>query len=142
MTRSEVAPVASPAASSASFTTAADESGRTGDTGRIEDVDTGSVRLVTVSGDLDLEVADQLYRHLAPTLAQDEAVVDLRAVTFLSSSAVSALLRAHLHRTRAGAPEMTVIADDRASLRPLALSGVDAVLHISDTVPAARETRP
>ncbi|SFA45591.1 anti-anti-sigma factor [Rhodococcoides kroppenstedtii] len=87
-------------------------------------------RMVTVHGDLDLDTSDALFRRIVPISASDAVVVDLRGVTFMSTAAVSALLRAYTHRERAGAPPLTVLAADSAALRPLDIAGVTDVLHV------------
>lgn len=126
---------------SASFTTAPDGHGKPGEPACIDVAVAGNHRVVTVYGDLDLEASDLLYRHLAPTSTSDDAIVDLRDVTFLSSSAVSALLRAHLHRDRAGAPTLTIVAEDVAAMKPLRISGVAGVLDVVQTHPALPRSR-
>lgn len=55
-------------------------------------------RVLTVRGDVDLETSDALLAALRRVLTDDpvpDVIVDLTAVSFLDSSGVRALLRAH-----------------------------------------------
>ncbi|GDY32281.1 STAS domain-containing protein [Gandjariella thermophila] len=89
--------------------------------------------VVRVSGEVDMTTAAQLERQLEQACAQagPEAavVVDLLDVSFLDAAGLGAMVRVqqrchqHGHRLR-------VVASHRPVLRPLTLTGLDAVLEV------------
>ncbi len=97
----------------------------------------GRSEVLTVAGEIDLNVAGPLRDEITQCLdAGPEAlIVDLSAVTFLSSSGLSALVDAH----RMSAPDTAVriVAADRAVLRPLQITHLDRVLPVYPTVDRA-----
>jgi anti-sigma B factor antagonist len=77
----------------------------------------GSAMVVRAAGELDMDTADQLGRHLAETVAVRPAglvIIDLRELDFLGAAGVSALLacgdvvRRHGGRLRLRAPSAAV----------------------------------
>lgn len=99
--------------------------------------DTGAL-VARVRGDLDYLVAPALRRHLLERLEATVPllVVDLTAVTLLSAAAIQVLLTVHDMAPAHGA-EVRVVADNRAVLRPLQLTGVDAQLRLHASVDEA-----
>lgn len=90
--------------------------------------------VVTVAGELDLSTAADLRDGLADALDArthrgTEFVVDLRAVGFLASSGISALLLAYQH-CQEHRLAMQIVADDTAVTRPLRLLSLDATLGL------------
>jgi anti-sigma B factor antagonist len=103
------------------------------------------VVLLTVDGELDSLVATEFEAALGEALddAQERgatAVVDLAAVTFLASSGLAVLIRG-AHRAAALGRTLHVAAATRAVLRPLQITGADALFavfgDVSDAVDAA-----
>ena len=97
----------------------------------------GSCEVLTVAGEIDLSVAGPLRDKITQCLDTRPTVlvIDLSAVTFLSSPGLSALVDAQ----RAGAPDTTVriVAAGRAVLRPMQITGLDRVLPGYPTLDAA-----
>ncbi|MBM2621335.1 STAS domain-containing protein [Actinoplanes sp. LDG1-06] len=108
--------------------------------GRFEaktDEHAGHVR-VTLAGDCDLAVRDQLHTVLADALGSSPVVVvDLGAVEFLDSSGVHALIVAH-HAARARGGRVTVVNATGAVASVLDITGVAELLGPQD-VPAPPE---
>ncbi|MGW6441708.1 STAS domain-containing protein [Lentzea sp. NPDC055074] len=63
-------------------------------------------------------------------------VLDLRAVTFFGSAGINLLVWV-VRQARAGNVPFAVIAESRVVLRPLAISGVDALLTVRPDLSAA-----
>ena len=89
----------------------------------IEDQD-GAV-VVTATGEIDLFTASLLHTALERALADTAAVVvvDLSAVTFLSSSGLNALVCAR-RDAEAGARALRLIGEGRAVTRPMQAAGL------------------
>ncbi|WP_143219125.1 STAS domain-containing protein [Actinokineospora bangkokensis] len=82
--------------------------------------------LVAVSGEVDLSSAGQLTVHLAEAVATPDVlavVLDLTGVRFLAASGLTALVRT-LEAAEAAAVELHLVADQRAVLRPLQVTGL------------------
>jgi anti-sigma B factor antagonist len=103
------------------------------------------VVLLTVDGELDSLVATEFEAALAEALDDAEErgatiVVDLAAVTFLASSGLAVLIRA-AHRQALLGRTLHVAAATRAVLRPLQITGADALFAVfgdaSDALDAA-----
>lgn len=91
---------------------------------------------VRAKGEVDLGTVAQLDSALdaacdevSPPMA---VVADLSGVTFLASSGLSALVRAHERCTAAGTP-LRVLVGNRAVLRGLEVTGLDKVLDLRES---------
>ena len=94
-----------------------------------------------VNGEIDLSNAAELERELLNALADgDVLVIDLLEIDYLDSSALATMHRVFLvARERGG--EMWVVTGDRGMAKRLfAITGLDQVLHTTDSVEAALET--
>ena len=97
----------------------------------------GTAVVVEVSGEVDLQTADQVEAAITGGIAgQPSAVVlDLSAVTFLDSAGLAVLARAH---TAAGERvAFRVVAPHRAVRRRIQLAGMDGMLVTFQTVAEA-----
>lgn len=101
---------------------------------------TEDVVVLHVSGEIDLLTAnvlgDRLREHLTP--ASRVVTLDLRGVTFLGSAGLAEIVSAS-RKAEEGAGRMLLVADNRAVLRPLEVTGLLPMLTVFDTVEAALE---
>lgn len=99
--------------------------------------------VITVAGEVDSVTAPRLGRSLDGVLATAAGVVvvDLVRVTFLASTGLSALLDAH-RATGPGSPLRVVVDHARPVIRPIQITGLDAVLTLFDSVEDALRGRP
>ncbi|MCT2584609.1 STAS domain-containing protein [Actinophytocola gossypii] len=90
-------------------------------------------------GDFDLANAKHIRNTLAEVLREDPEllVVDMAGVTFISSVGLSLLVEAN---ALAGPNVFRVVAGGSPVLRVIALSGLDAILSMYDTVDSALAT--
>lgn len=101
--------------------------------------------VLKVIGELDLAAAPHLGTAVSHALDDPDAaavVVDLTAVTFLSSSGITTLITAHQHAVQRGRPLRVVIGRCRNVLRALQLTGVDWLLALYDTLEQALDAEP
>jgi anti-anti-sigma factor len=102
----------------------------------VGETDQGS-RVVTVTGELDLATAAQLWTELEPLIVADALVVlDGTEMTFLDSSGLRVLLLAGKRAGTAGAV-FRLVAPQPAVQRVLELSGASAHLETREDVTAA-----
>lgn len=106
----------------------------------------GSAVVVAVSGDVDVLTAPRLRDALDRGLAEAGAVggpvvLDLTDVAFLASRGLSTILDAQREAGRA-TPLRVVVDHARPVVRPIQLSGLDAVLTLFDTVEDALDGGP
>lgn len=98
------------------------------------------VAVAVVGGDLDdtaVLVLDEVRTQLQsrpPTL-----IPDLRAVTFLGSGGLSTLVESHYQATGTGT-RLLIVADQRAVLRPLKVTGLDELVDLQPDLETALET--
>ncbi|MDI9896963.1 MULTISPECIES: STAS domain-containing protein [Nocardiaceae] len=96
-----------------------------------------SATVLTVRGELDLDTIPELSATAFP--AADSAagglVVDLTDVSFLSSSAITVLVRVCDRLPEAS--RMALVAVSGVVVRPVQLSGIDRVMATFTTVPDA-----
>ena len=94
--------------------------------------------LVCPAGDVDLATAGRLESKIVDLLHNgfDRVVIDLRAVTFLDSTGIHALLNAH-HRARESNRAVSIILGGRATRRPLELTGATDYLELEPATSAA-----
>jgi anti-sigma B factor antagonist len=98
----------------------------------------GQDAVVTLPVEIDITIADQVREDLLSVLNQGAAllIADLGQTTFCDSSGISALGRAY-RRAQASGGQMRLVVTAPAVLRVLALTGVDRLLDIYPSVPAA-----
>jgi anti-sigma B factor antagonist len=92
----------------------------------------GHASLITVSGEIDMRTAPRLRTELRDVLAEPATgpvVVDLTAVTFLSSAGLAILADAHHEARRRGRP-LALVVDHftTAVIRPLQTVGLDGLV--------------
>jgi anti-anti-sigma factor len=93
--------------------------------------------IVTVTGEIDLDTTDILADALARAADTAPVVVaDLTAVTFLDSTGISTLLRAH-HALTARGGRLALAGAHHTAFRVLDLTGVDTVIPLYPTVAQA-----
>ncbi|WP_043986080.1 STAS domain-containing protein [Mycolicibacterium llatzerense] len=106
-------------------------SGSAGAACAVEQSTIGSVRVVSVSGTVDMLTAPQLEAAIAAAAgdASPAAVlVDLSAVDFLASSGMGVLVAAHADL--APAVRFVVVADGPTTSRPLKLVGIADLIEL------------
>ncbi|MFJ8915817.1 STAS domain-containing protein [Amycolatopsis sp. NPDC102389] len=96
--------------------------------------------VVTVSGEIDLGVSDDLRRALDDELRFEPSalIADLSAVTFCDSSGFTVLVQIRAKAEEAGVP-FILVTQERALLRPMSLLGLDAVFNVHPTLDSARD---
>jgi anti-sigma B factor antagonist len=94
--------------------------------------------VVEVEGEVDLATAPTLQDALVEAIAAEptEVVVDLSGVTFMDSTGLAALVRAHQRAAERGG-SMRLVGASKGVRRILDLTGLDRVLEIHDTLDAA-----
>ena len=97
--------------------------------------------LVCPVGDVDLATAGSLESQIDGLLENgfDRVVIDLRAVTFLDSTGIHALLNAH-RRARESNGAISIILGGRATRRPLELTGATNYLDVEPPSAATPKT--
>ncbi|WP_232661894.1 STAS domain-containing protein [Pseudonocardia sp. TRM90224] len=111
----------------------------------IERARVGKTALLTLTGEVDTATAPQLRQAVHEALTVPDAgpiVVDMTAVTFLSSAGLGALVSAHHDAARHGEPLRVVVDHARPVLRPLQISGLDHVLTLFHYVDTALQGDP
>jgi anti-sigma B factor antagonist len=98
----------------------------------------GRIALVSVSGELDVYVEDQLRDALAAAAAlrSHTVVVDVSGVSFMDSTACGILV-AEAKRLRRNASELVVVTNGSRATRVLEVAGIDAVVPLYPTLHAA-----
>lgn len=97
---------------------------------------TPGLRLLSVSGELDLFAAPELKQTIARALEGDtlDLIVDLTATDFIDSSGLSALILA-LKRARGRGGQLIVVDGGGSVSRTFQVAGLDQIL----TIVASRE---
>ena len=85
--------------------------------------------VLRVSGDLDLETAPRLLTGAEPHLASADLVIDLRPLTFIDSSGLSALIRINQRMTAADR-RLTIIAPAPHVAKAFEITGLDQILPL------------
>jgi anti-sigma B factor antagonist len=95
----------------------------------------GNAFVVSLAGEVDLYTAPELKRALdgITDLGGTSAVVDLADVSFIDSTTLGVLLRAHSELQGLGG-RLVLVASDRRVLRTLEITGLDRVLPIERTL--------
>jgi anti-sigma B factor antagonist len=101
----------------------------------------GATPVVRVAGEVDLATSPQLRAALAgpPVDPSGRTIVDLCDVTFLDSTALSALVTAHVRFLDAGG-DLRLVVDSPPVKRILAVTGLDQTFSIFPSVARAEET--
>ncbi len=104
---------------------------------RVTSYTAGTVVVVQVAGEVDLMTTKDVEAAVTAGLASAPSalVLDLSGVSFLDSAGLAVLARAHI--TAGDQVAFRVVADHRAVLKPIQLTGMDAMLAVFDTVAAA-----
>ena len=103
-------------------------------------IDTASIEggvIIAVAGEIDLLTADELTEALAAEVARQAlVVVDLTAVSFLSSSGLAALALAHRAAVEAD-HVLRIVAGNRVTLRPIQITGLADEIEVFTSLPDA-----
>jgi anti-sigma B factor antagonist len=93
--------------------------------------------VVEVTGDVDMLTAPRLLDalHTALRAPYPVLVVDLTGVQFMGSAGLSALVNAH--RRAGSSTSVRIVAPALTTLRPLQVTGLDAVLNVYQSRPDA-----
>jgi anti-anti-sigma factor len=93
----------------------------------------GDAVVVTVVGEIDLDSAPEIERHLDAAVGAEPApralVLDLTEVSYLDSCGLNLLVRAHQH-CGAAHIALRVVASARVVLMPLQVTELDQVLTV------------
>jgi anti-anti-sigma factor len=89
------------------------------------------VRVVAISGELDLDTMIELSTALAVENGRATTVIDLRGLTFIDSSGVSGLMAA-ARRARDAGSRLVCVRGSARIQRIFELTGVDTVLEWVD----------
>ena len=93
--------------------------------------------IIAVAGEIDLLTADELTEALATEVARQAlVVVDLTAVSFLSSSGLAALALAHRAAVEAD-HVLRIVAGNRVTLRPIQITGLADEIGVFASLPDA-----
>lgn len=95
----------------------------------------GRAAVLAVAGELDLATAPQLRQVVEELLSQppEALVLDLTGVVLMASVGIAVLVWAY-SRANGGGTGFAVVADGRATLRPLQVSGVTAQVDVYPTL--------
>jgi anti-sigma B factor antagonist len=104
-----------------------------GDLLRVHHEKRGDAMVVRVAGELDLATTPALDRLLLDAETPPRLVLDLTGVTFMASAGL-ALLMKHEERCRATGRTLRVVATNSAVLRPIAVTGLAAVVTVVGTL--------
>jgi anti-sigma B factor antagonist len=98
----------------------------------------GELPIVSPPAEIDIANASSLRSALisAGNRAGHIVIVDMTRTTFCDSSALSVLVRAH-SRALAGGGELRLVIRDSSLLRIFAVTGLDRMLRIFASLPAA-----
>lgn len=97
------------------------------DTLRIDVEQGDGVRIVRLTGELDLVYADEVRATLTSVVGQT-VIVDLAGLEFIDSSGLSALLTAR-RRVASGGDRLVLLGARGAALRAFEVAGLDDVLE-------------
>jgi anti-sigma B factor antagonist len=95
----------------------------------------GNAFVVSLTGEADLHTAPELKRALDGVigLGGTAAVVDMAEVSFIDSTTLGILVRAH-SRLRELGGDLVIVASDRRVLRTLEITGLDRIFSIEPTL--------
>jgi anti-sigma B factor antagonist len=108
---------------------------------RVATTTAGAATVLTVEGEVDMRTVPALRErvdsHFAdPSASRRPLVFDLRGVGFFGSAGLAVLTSAHQRATAVDAA-VWVVATARTVTRPLQITGLDALLHVTDDLAAA-----
>lgn len=92
----------------------------------------GSHTVLEIAGEIDLATAPQFEAKVATMDAATPLVVDMSNVTFMDSTGLRVLIGAHERAKEAGG-RVSIVAADGPVTKLLAITGVDAWLHVYET---------
>lgn len=105
---------------------------------KCETEEADGVRLVRVSGEVDMSWSQDLRREILDALTKSPIVgVDLSAVSYMDSSGIAALVEG-FQQSRAVKKRFALIAPSESVRSVLELARLDRVFPIHDSVAAAR----
>ncbi len=105
---------------------------------KCETEEADGMRLVRVTGEVDMSWSQDLRREILDALSKGPAVgVDLSAVSYMDSSGIAALVEG-FQQSRAVKKRFALIAPSDSVRSVLELARLDRVFPIHDTVAAAR----
>ena len=98
----------------------------------------GQIALVSVSGELDLYVENELRDTLASAgkLRVSTVVVDLSGVSFLDST-ICGILVAETKRLRRDGKTLVIVSNGNFATRALGVAGIDQIVPVYPTLHAA-----
>ncbi|WP_410586324.1 STAS domain-containing protein [Amycolatopsis sp. lyj-23] len=110
---------------------------------RLHDDESSAALVLAAAGAVDLLTTEQLTDAVTAALARRPAVlvIDLTAVTFLDSSGLSVLARAHADGGR-GTPVRVVVVEDSLAHRAITLTGMHELLPVFTSTADALADRP
>lgn len=104
------------------------------------------ILVITVTGEVDLETTPALYDAVTAGIDHtrgEPCILDLTAVTFLSSAGLTALVEATRHAEARREPLRIVVDSNRPVIRPIEITGLDDELRLYHSVDeAAKAGRP
>ncbi len=94
--------------------------------------------VVAVSGEVDIRTAPELREQLVSVIdgGSHRLIVDLTAVEFLDSTALSVMVGAHKRLVRLGS-RLVIVATDERTLRVLNVTGLSRVFSVHDSLESA-----
>jgi anti-sigma B factor antagonist len=100
---------------------------------QVETRDEGQVRVLKLSGELDVASSADLERSVREVSDYDRLVVDLSDLEFIDSTGLSVLVAAH-HQAVAAGHEFCVVQGPPQVQRLLALTGLEQRLTVAETL--------
>ena len=100
--------------------------------------DDADVRSIALSGEFDIARQLELDEMLQAAYAAHIAILDLRAVSYMDSTALSCLLRLKKRMADAGPAIVRLVAPQRAIVRLLDVTRLNTVFETYDTLAGAR----
>lgn len=104
----------------------------------LETSDRGDLTVVSVTGEVDLYTAPSLKERVADLVSggRNRIAVDLAGVEFMDSTGLGVLIGG-LKRCKEAGGSLTLVAPREPVLKVLAITGLDKVLSVHDTVEQA-----
>ncbi|MGR4065714.1 MAG: STAS domain-containing protein [Vulcanimicrobiaceae bacterium] len=94
--------------------------------------------VVTLDGEYDIARQGELDEALAPAYGASVAILDLRAVSYMDSTALTCLLRLKKRMAESGPGVVRLVAPQRPIVRLLDITRLDTVFDVYDSLDAAR----
>ena len=96
--------------------------------------------VISLAGEWDVYRAQELRERLEPAYTQREVVLDLTSAKYVTSSLISALVIAHKHRRERRLPPFALAVRSAFVKRLFAVTGIDAMLPIYDSIERAESS--